>query len=96
MNKYTLTHTNRSQEKVIINEILVNNNYTQQAMYQKQKPPKPRVEQKRKWATFTYFGPETTTITKLFKNTDVGISFRTKNNIKHYLRTKRSTTGNII
>jgi hypothetical protein len=61
-------------------------------MYQKQKPPKPRAEQKRKWGTFTYFGPETRTITKLFKNTDVGISFRTKNNIKHHLRTKRSTT----
>jgi hypothetical protein len=28
----------------------------------------------------------------LFKNADVGISFRTKNNIKHHLRTKRSTT----
>jgi hypothetical protein len=28
----------------------------------------------------------------LFKNTDVGISFRTKNNIKHHLRTKRRDT----
>jgi hypothetical protein len=61
-------------------------------MYQKQKPLKPRVEQKRKWTTFTYFGPETRMITKLFKSTDVGISFRTKNNIKHHLRIKRSTT----
>jgi hypothetical protein len=92
MNKYPLTHNNKSKEKAIINEILVNNNYPQQAMYQKQKPPKPRVEQKRKWATFTYFGPETRTINKLFKNTDVGILFRTKNNIKHHFRIKRSTT----
>jgi hypothetical protein len=38
MNKYTLTHTNRSQEKVIINEILVNNNYPQQAMCQNKSP----------------------------------------------------------
>jgi hypothetical protein len=31
MNKYPLTHTNKSQEKAIINEILVNNNYPQQS-----------------------------------------------------------------
>jgi ribosomal protein L35 len=62
-------------------------------MSQKQKPPKPSFEQKRKWATFTYFGPETRMINKLFKNTDVGISFRTKNNIKNHLRIKRRTTN---
>jgi hypothetical protein len=33
MNKYPLTHTNESQEKAIINEILVNNNFPQQAIY---------------------------------------------------------------
>jgi hypothetical protein len=64
MNKYLLTHTNRSQGRAIINEILGNNNYPQQAMYQKQKPPKPK--EKKKWATFTYFGPETR-INTLFK-----------------------------
>jgi hypothetical protein len=57
MNKYPLTHTNKSQEKIIVNEILVNSNYPQQTMYQKQNSPKPRVEQKRKRATCTYFGP---------------------------------------
>jgi hypothetical protein len=36
-------------------------------MQQKQKPQKKNNKQKRKWATFTYFGPETRTITKLFK-----------------------------
>jgi hypothetical protein len=33
-------------------------------------------------------GPETRTITKLFKNADVGISFRTKNKYKTPLETK--------
>jgi hypothetical protein len=42
--------------------------------------------QKRKWTTFKYFGPEIRTITKLVKNTEVGISYITKNNIKHLLR----------
>jgi ABC-type transport system involved in cytochrome c biogenesis ATPase subunit len=31
-------------------------------------------------------------ITKLFKNTDAVISLRTKNNVKHHLGIKRSTT----
>jgi hypothetical protein len=76
------TYTIKNQEKIVTKEILANNNYPQQTMYQKQKPQKPRVEQKGKWVTFTYFGPQTRTITKLFKNTDVGVSFRTKSNIK--------------
>jgi hypothetical protein len=46
MNKYPFTHTKKNQERTIINEILVNNNYSEQTMYQKQKLPKPRVEKK--------------------------------------------------
>jgi hypothetical protein len=45
---------------------------------------------KKKWATFTFFGPETRTITKLFKNTEIGISYRTRNSIKHLLRIKEN------
>jgi hypothetical protein len=94
MNKYPLTHTNRNQEKAIIHEILVNNNYSQRDMFQKQKPSKLKDKQKTKWATFTYYGPETRVITKLFKNTNIGISYRTKNNIKHHLEIKRNATKN--
>jgi hypothetical protein len=65
MNKYLLTHTNRNQEKAIINEILVNNNYSQQDTYQKQKLSKPKDKQKTKWATFTYYGLKTRVIIKL-------------------------------
>jgi hypothetical protein len=49
-------------------------------------PPRRIIYKKRKWTTFTYFGPGIRGITKLFKNTDVGISYITKNNIKHLLR----------
>jgi hypothetical protein len=45
---------------------------------------------KKEWATFTFFGPETRTVTKLFKNTEIGISYRTRNNMKHLLRTKEN------
>lgn len=43
---------------------------------------------KNKWATFTYFGHKISPITKLFKNTEVGISYKTKNNIRHLLKIK--------
>jgi hypothetical protein len=38
-----------------------------------------------KWATFTYLGPETRTITKLFKNRDTGIAFKTTNTLTNNL-----------
>jgi hypothetical protein len=42
----------------------------------------------------SYYGPETRVITKLFKNTNIGISYRTKTNIKHHLEIKRNATKN--
>jgi hypothetical protein len=38
----------------------------------------------RKWATFTYIGKETRAITKLFKNTNLHIAYKTK---KHFTKT---------
>jgi hypothetical protein len=37
---------------------------------------------KEKWATFTYYGPETRMIIKSFKNTSIGIAFKTNNTMK--------------
>jgi hypothetical protein len=51
-------------------------------------------KKRRKLATFTFFGSETRTITKLFKNRDIVISYRTKNNIKHALKTKENKEEN--
>jgi 2-phospho-L-lactate guanylyltransferase (CobY/MobA/RfbA family) len=48
------------------------------------------IEKKKKWVTFTFFGSETRTITKLFKNTDIAISYHTRNNIKHVPKTKKT------
>jgi hypothetical protein len=55
------------------------------------KAPRPNLKQKRKWATFKYFRPETRMIRKSFRNTKIGIAYRTWNTIKHHLRTKRNT-----
>jgi hypothetical protein len=40
-----------------------------------------------------FFGPETRTVTKLFKSTETGISYRTKNGINHLLRIKENNNG---
>ena len=47
---------------------------------------------KTKWATFTYVGPQTKHITKLFKNTNLQIAYKTNNTIqKLFTRTNTST-----
>jgi hypothetical protein len=43
-------------------------------------------KEKGKWATFTYFGPETRTITNLFQNTNLKIAHKTTNTIKQHLK----------
>jgi hypothetical protein len=46
-----------------------------------------------KWATFTYYGKEVRQITKLFKNTQLRVAFRTQNTInnivKHHTQTDK-------
>jgi len=42
--------------------------------------------QKNRWAKFTYCGKETRMITKLFKNTNVKVTYRTKNNLEKLLK----------
>jgi hypothetical protein len=78
MNKYSITYNNKNNEKSIIETILFNNNYPLETIQQKQKPRKKNSIYKKKCVTFTYFGPEVRKITKLFKNTDIGIAFKPK------------------
>jgi hypothetical protein len=80
MDTYPITQKNKDQERAIINKILKNNGYRQLAKnfrYQTkiavkptQTPPNPQKDRE-KWATFTYFGPETRIITNLFRSTNV-------------------------
>jgi hypothetical protein len=46
----------------------------------------PQRMQRTKWAIFTHYGPETRRITTFFKNTDIGIAFKTTNKIESYLK----------
>jgi hypothetical protein len=45
-----------------------------------------------KWAKFTFVGKETRLITKIFKNTNVKITFTTDNKIKNHLATRQKQT----
>jgi ribosomal protein S25 len=96
MNTYPISEDNQHQELQHIKSILQNNNYPPQtylnARTKKNKSATPNATQKKKWATFTYTGKETRAITRLFKNTDIQIAYRTKNTIQNHLKPKNHTT----
>jgi hypothetical protein len=48
-------------------------------------------KQKAKWATFTYCSKDVRQITKIFKDTQLNIAFRTQNTIENLLRHKTKT-----
>jgi hypothetical protein len=75
LNQYPLTHNSKHSEENIIRTILQHNNYPLNTIQLAQEPSNKNKNniQKRKWATFTYFGHEIRTITNFFKNTEVGI-----------------------
>jgi hypothetical protein len=41
---------------------------------------------KTKWETFTYVGPDTRILTKLFRNTHLKIAYKTTNTLQHNLK----------
>jgi hypothetical protein len=94
MNKYPVTEETKYKEQQTIKTILENNNYNAQAMYPKKKITQNKEETLKtsKWATFTYHGNDTRTITKLFRNTNIRIAYRTTNTIRNHLRIKNPIT----
>jgi predicted transcriptional regulator len=64
--------------------------------YKKHRNQEPsRKKRQQIWAIFTYIGREIKTITKLFKDANINIAYKTHNTIEHILRPKLSTTDNI-
>jgi hypothetical protein len=61
-------------------------------------PPLPQTKTKpptanQKWARFTYIGPETRFIIKLFRHTSVNVAYTTKNTIQRHLSTPLPTSA---
>jgi transposase-like protein len=50
---------------------------------------------KKRWTKFTYVGKETRFITKLFKKTDIGIAYTTRDNLRHLLNNRTNNKQDI-
>jgi hypothetical protein len=87
LNSYQLQDSEYQHEESVIQNILHNNSFPLPTRKPKTQttPPNHDAPSKQKWATFTYSGPETSYITKLFKHTNLKIAYRTTNNIQSYL-----------
>jgi hypothetical protein len=82
-------HHHHEHELNIIHNILHNNSSPIKPHTPKPaQPTDPKTPQK--WASFTYVGKETSYITNIFRQTDLKIAFRTKNNIGNLLTHKNS------
>jgi len=55
----------------------------QQKIHQKQNK-----DENKKWATFTYHGPQIRKLTNLFKHTNINIAFKSTNTIQHCTKPK--------
>jgi hypothetical protein len=75
MNTYQFTPENKAQKKAIINEVPTDNGFQQQITHQKHKHNTTNTTQKTKWAILTYYGPDTRTITKLFRKINLKIAY---------------------
>jgi hypothetical protein len=81
---YPITNEEKTKELNIIHDILYNNEYIIQEI--KNNKNTSQQHQTTKWATFTYCGKETQGIAKLFKETNIKITFRTKNTIQRLVK----------
>jgi hypothetical protein len=76
---YQLTPANKIQEENTIKQILHNNGYKQQIKNKTHTHNITKTNTKPHWTTFTYFGSDTRIITKLFRNANLKIAYKTTN-----------------
>ena len=91
LNQYQLSPENTEKENNIILQILHNNGYdasTTKKIYKKTKNIE-KEEKKGRWVKFTYVSKETRAISKVFKNTNVNVTFSVNNTIDKLLTTGR-------
>ena len=93
MVSYQLVPENLEKEQNTILQILNNNKYDTSILrtLDTKKGNKHR-EEKNKWAKFTYIGRETRAVAKIFKNTNVKVTFGTDNTIEKLLTTRHEHT----
>ena len=83
MISYQLAHESVQKEHDTILQILKSNKYDTSIIRAiNTKRGQKHREEKIKWVKFTYIGRETRVVTKLFKNTNVRVTFGTDNTIE--------------
>jgi hypothetical protein len=75
---YPIIDANKNYELQYIRTILHNNNDSKNNLNHTEQ----KIPPKKKWVTFTYTRKGTRIITRLFKNTNIQISFKITNTIK--------------
>jgi hypothetical protein len=93
LNSYDLQHKEYQTELNTIHNILRNNSFPIKPHSTHTKKPTLPKEPKTppKWASFTYFGKETSYITNVFRHTELKIALRTNNTIGKLLTPKNHT-----
>ena len=87
-NTYPLNSSNKQKELRTIQQILLANNYEPDfipKLTHANHTPDTQSTNGKRWSRFTYIGKETRYITKLFKNSNIGIAYTTKDNLQHLL-----------
>jgi hypothetical protein len=95
LHSYPLSEKTKDTELNTIKTILQNNQYKLTHIQQKPRTNTDPIKQhnnNKKWAIFTYTGRETKNATKVLKDANITIAYKTKNTIEHILRPKLSTT----
>jgi hypothetical protein len=90
MNTYPIQ--NKIEEGNIIKHIMTNNQYPKETFYKINRSQKKKnhnfqsndQDNIKEWATFTYIGRETRSITKIFKTTNLNVALKTTNTIQNH------------
>jgi len=97
MHSLPLDPDKKQKEWKTIKTMAKNNNFPQQLLQKlnqqiQHKAGHKETEKKDKiWTTFTYHSPKIRKITNLFKNTNIGIAFKTTTTLHQFMRPKKQT-----
>jgi hypothetical protein len=99
LNTYPLDENGKKKENNIIRQMLTQNSYSidehitqklQNNKYKKHPSIPQQTNKKEKCISFTYFGYKTQKITKIFKDTQLKIAYRTNNTVQKHLFGKQT------
>jgi hypothetical protein len=98
LNSYPLEQEEKDKGKTIIQNIAHNNGFPSHITNKFINKPPPQItnttpetknkNNNKKWATLTYVSKETYHISKIFKNSNIQIAYKTRSNLQHLLNQK--------